>query len=460
MPDAEQREKRPMPVQASEGAPGGPDSIADPATQSLAEALRLSFRILTVLMFALIVVFAATCFFTVKQDEVALVLRFGRLPDLDPVKKPGLRFAWPYPIGQVIPFPGPEKQQELRLESFWFQKTEEDLEKELKGKRSSGGGDMNVLGEGGYNIMGDLNLLHSRWTVQYTIRDAAAFYRNVANVNELLRYIVENAAIRSSAHTSVYDALKDRTTEFSDEVQKLAEARLMELADQGIPSGLRFTDVILDDIGPPRQVKAAFNAVTDADNVSREQKNAAQGRRNTILSKAAGNVGIGLATKWNRLEAAQARTEALQAEMDHLSTQAGPAGAEVLRVKLAQKRDQLNAAMEQMQQLQAEVDQMFARAGGEVARIRAEAEAYGTSFEEAAKRDMKRTQKVLGNIPPGEGMLDFYIASMRIEALSRLLAAAEDKIILQRGAADHPGRLYLMLGQDVRQMKKMLKPTQ
>lgn len=49
----------------------------DPAQQSLAEALRVSFGILKVAMLALLVAYAFSGTFSVGSNEVALRLRFG-----------------------------------------------------------------------------------------------------------------------------------------------------------------------------------------------------------------------------------------------------------------------------------------------------------------------------------------------------------------------------------------------
>jgi chemotaxis protein histidine kinase CheA len=67
------------------GGPG-PDPSRDPAQQSLAEALQVSFAILKVAMLALLVAYAFSGTFSVGSNEVALRLRFG-----DYVGAPGER---------------------------------------------------------------------------------------------------------------------------------------------------------------------------------------------------------------------------------------------------------------------------------------------------------------------------------------------------------------------------------
>ena len=76
----------------------------DPAQQSLAEALKVSFGILKFAMFGLLVAYCLSGTFSVGSNEVALRLRFG-----DYVGAPGQRvlergtyLAAPFPIEQVI----------------------------------------------------------------------------------------------------------------------------------------------------------------------------------------------------------------------------------------------------------------------------------------------------------------------------------------------------------------------
>ena len=55
-------------------APG----VEDAGAQALSEALQSSFKIVKFLMVALVIAFFASGFFTVKPNEVAIKLRFGR----------------------------------------------------------------------------------------------------------------------------------------------------------------------------------------------------------------------------------------------------------------------------------------------------------------------------------------------------------------------------------------------
>ena len=77
-----------------------PEEPLDPANQSLSDALRMSFKVLKLVMFILVIAFLFSGVMIVDQREVAVISRFGRLTG-EP-REPGFRLAWPYPIDEQI----------------------------------------------------------------------------------------------------------------------------------------------------------------------------------------------------------------------------------------------------------------------------------------------------------------------------------------------------------------------
>ena len=76
-------------------------SELDPAQKSLADALRVSFLILKVIMAILVILYASTSFYKVKQNEHAVKTRFGKIVEWNIA--PGAHFRWPYPIEEIVP---------------------------------------------------------------------------------------------------------------------------------------------------------------------------------------------------------------------------------------------------------------------------------------------------------------------------------------------------------------------
>ena len=80
----------------------------DTAGKSLSDALHLSFTILKVIMVVLVILFLTSGIFRVQEDENALVLQFGKIRgnvSENRVPKPGLHWAWPEPISEIITIP-------------------------------------------------------------------------------------------------------------------------------------------------------------------------------------------------------------------------------------------------------------------------------------------------------------------------------------------------------------------
>ena len=96
----------------------------DPANQSLADALRLSFRVLKIVMIFLVIIFLFSGVVIVDEREVVVLARFGRQVA---VLKPGLRVALPYPIHEQIHVSTAQKR--LSVDTFWLRIRDADKAK-------------------------------------------------------------------------------------------------------------------------------------------------------------------------------------------------------------------------------------------------------------------------------------------------------------------------------------------
>src|ERR1019366_2859608 len=81
--------------------------LEDAGAQALDEVLRSSFKVVKILMILLVLVFIGSGMFTVNPNEIAVVLRFGKPVGLarEQLLKPGLHFALPYPIDEIVRLP-------------------------------------------------------------------------------------------------------------------------------------------------------------------------------------------------------------------------------------------------------------------------------------------------------------------------------------------------------------------
>ena len=213
----------PPPLEPSPGPGSAPE--ADPASQSLAEALRLSFRLLSVIMVLVLAAFLITGFAQVEPGQRGVRLLFGAVQGKgdDRVLKPGLHWAWPAPVGRVVKVD--TGKQVLALNDFWFQENPEDATKTLDELRPP---ELGLRpGYDGALLTGDRGLIHVKLNCLYSIasrRDGPDpqavldFLQNVRDPQETVRAAVCAAAIRAAAARTVDSIYPTGTKDFADAV--------------------------------------------------------------------------------------------------------------------------------------------------------------------------------------------------------------------------------------------------
>jgi regulator of protease activity HflC (stomatin/prohibitin superfamily) len=182
-------------------ADAGETEALDAAGQSLADALRVSFRLLTFIMVLLFVGFLCSGITCINPQEVGIKKTFGRVVG---VAEQGLTYTWPYPIGEIEKIAINEKQ--LEVEDFWMHETPQDKTKDLSERAPSKLGLR--PGWDGALLTGDRYLLHVHLTCNYRIADALAFKEVVGSDPE-----AEKEIIRSAVCSGVIHAASDRTAE-------------------------------------------------------------------------------------------------------------------------------------------------------------------------------------------------------------------------------------------------------
>ncbi|MCP4455262.1 MAG: protease modulator HflK [Planctomycetes bacterium] len=309
----------------------------DTADKSLADALRISFVILKVIMVIVVIAFFASGFQTIGPDEQGLVLRFGKIQtvgaDGDVTLDPGLRWVFPYPIDELIKIPV-ENTSTLSVNSFWYYMTPQQiLNPELLNTRSPSptlnpvqDGYSLTRGESAVDLAGgdaggnDYNIVHSRWQVTYKIKDAQLFFTHVfvralkpgekflkqmeKDVRPLLLSCFEEAVVTTTVRYSIDEAL-DKIG-LAEDVKALVQAKL-----DSIECGLSVQNVTLNEMTYPRQVAEAFDNFFSASQEAKSQVNEAQTLADTTLTKTAGGVARALVTALKDPEAEAAETEAL-----------------------------------------------------------------------------------------------------------------------------------------------------
>ena len=136
-------------------------------------------------MGVLVIVFIASGVFTVKPNQVAIILRFGKAVGVgsEQLLKPGLHWAWPYPIDEIVPVQVGEAHTITSTAGWYYQAPEEvavDAPPQAKGQLQPG--------VDGYTLTGDGNIIHVRATLTYRITDPISYVFNFANATNLTRF--------------------------------------------------------------------------------------------------------------------------------------------------------------------------------------------------------------------------------------------------------------------------------
>ena len=312
--------------------PDGEDSIQDvealdPASRALAEALRISFLVLKLVMIGVIAVFILSGFYKVEENEVAVVLRFGELSgasrsaikDTDT----GLEWAFPSPIDEVIKIPGPKAVRTLNVTDFWYYQSDREkvgLAEErpsesmqllrdgysLTASRTSEDDDVlsrltdteqdSAIGLAS-STAADYNLVHSEWQIRYRVIDPLPFLEHLWDgtkgsavtgdgwyaVDQFLRSVLADAVTVTSANRTLYSMIWDKDAgplAFRDAVARRMAQRL-RAGELGLA-----VELDLVRMETPFQVKQAFDFAASARSQANTEKTAAGGQASRIVSQA------------------------------------------------------------------------------------------------------------------------------------------------------------------------------
>lgn len=243
----------------------------DPAQQSLAEALRLSFGVLKFFMVVLIALFLFSGVFSVREQEMAVRLRFGRilgLPGQQVLKPGGPYFSLPYPFEQVIVVPVAPQQIQIDR-AFWYQPDQ-----------ASGMGRLGPLNpeKDGSLLTGDAEIIHARWSVTYIVDNPISYLENVKSTTSA------QALVRAVSQQGIVWAVAGLT---ADELIRSQHVDRAVSHSQGIldslNSGIRITTFSVKEPAYPMTVRSAVQEALNAESIRAKLTDEAQEQWNRIL---------------------------------------------------------------------------------------------------------------------------------------------------------------------------------
>ncbi len=223
--------------------------MAQPAIDFLGAMVRRAHWPIGVL-FAAYLVSGVTA---VKADEVAIVMRFGRIVGDSPgdrIHGPGLLWALPRPIDEVVRVQV-EKVHEVEITDLWGVET-------LDTAGAAAGRTMSPV-EGGYCLTGDRNILQLSLLARYRVQDPVAFVLQQHAPHTLLKDAVQTEVVRAAGRQPIDDVMSEERNLLGQTVRNAAQARL-----DMVGSGLELIAVEIVDFGVPAAVNPAFLEVSTA----------------------------------------------------------------------------------------------------------------------------------------------------------------------------------------------------
>jgi len=251
-----------------------------PAFEYLARALRLSFNALKIIVGGLVLYYIAfSGLFAVKQDEVAVILRWGRIVGVGEgrVLQPGFHWSFPEPIDKIIRVPV-RRVKSLKIEEFWSA----DLDNPQMSPP-----EFLIPYLHGYCISGDNNLIHMRLQVSYNITEPISYITKVKNEEELIRSVVSNAVIEAIGNSTVEEALRTQL----ERISRLVRYKAQEALDS-LDSGITISAIYIERSIPPLQVVEAFNKVIRAEQIKSTRINEGKTYANRVINTARGEASV------------------------------------------------------------------------------------------------------------------------------------------------------------------------
>ncbi|MGK0421890.1 MAG: membrane protease subunit HflK [Polaribacter sp.] len=223
------------------------------------------WRLIVSFLFLVIILWSSI--FQISTEEVGVITRFGEYVRQ---VEPGLNFK--IPLAEDVYKVPVERQQKLE---FGFRTASAGINTQYR--QSSSTKDESLM------LTGDLNLAEVQWVVQYRVDNAYNNLFEVRNPQNTLRTLSEAAMRQIVGDRTVNEVLTVGRTEIGSKSQELIQQICREYS-----LGIKIEQVVLQDVNPPEPVKAAFNAVNEAQQEKETLINQAKSEYNKVIPKARG----------------------------------------------------------------------------------------------------------------------------------------------------------------------------
>lgn len=219
--------------------------------------LKHLFWIVPLLAIVLVIIF--TSFFTVGENERAVVTTFGKVSS---VRSAGLQFKFPFPIQDMVKVDMTTRKMTLGYES------------------SEEGSEVSV--EDAKMITGDYNVVAVDFFMEWKVSDPEKYLFASSEPDGILKNVAYAAARDVMGAKGVDDILTTGKVEIQAQMKDLITERLDEY-----DIGIQLLDVKLQDAEPPtEEVNAAFKDVETAKQEKETAINVAKAYENSVIPEA------------------------------------------------------------------------------------------------------------------------------------------------------------------------------
>jgi membrane protease subunit HflK len=216
-----------------------------------------------VVVAALLLTLALTCWYTVDDKQQAVVTTFGKVTE---VTEAGMHFKLPFGI-----------QQARKVDVNVYQKIELGYRTDASNPEG-----YSLVDAESKMITGDYNIVNVEFFVEYKVSDPVKYLYSSYQPEEILRNLIQSQVRNVVGSTNVDSVLTNGKELVQQQVKELITT---VLADYDI--GLMLTDVKIQDSDPPTdEVTAAFKQVETAKQGAETVVNEAKAYQNAEIPKA------------------------------------------------------------------------------------------------------------------------------------------------------------------------------
>lgn len=339
------------------------EQLMDPANQSLAEALRITYRIVQLAMIALAFLFLFSGVQRVAEGERGIPLFFGE-PTAEQLD-PGLHFSAPFPIGEIVKVDATTSKLEIMFD-YWPRVAPGRQEDPIDRLPSS---PQLVPGADGSLITSDLSIAHAQWKVEYRRVSHRTFAENIHPEAEksIVQGAVQRGIVRVVAETSIDVLLglgDSGESPITDRIRTIAQ----EMLTEDLNSGIVIDKVTLYRKTAPVRLIDQFARVQTEANAAGTKFEEAMDARKTTLNGVAGEAHLEL------IKLIQHYESAIELEQSERADQILAAINNVIEGRAAEFEDVIVYA---------------GQASGEVTEIISQARSQATALRESAEADLR-----------------------------------------------------------------------